>query len=162
MSRHVEAGVEQAILVSLCRIIRAVELYSRRLMDEHGLTGPQLATLREIARAGGLGGVELAEALQVSQPTITGIIDRLENRGLVVRSRNGRDRRTVQITVTEKGRQLADQAPPLLQERFCEELTKLQKWEQSMHLANLQRVAAMMNASNLDATPHLVSGPERL
>ena len=48
-------------------------------------------------------------------------------------------------------------APSLLQDRFRQELSSLETWEQMMMLANLQRIASMMDAEALDAAPHLVA-----
>jgi DNA-binding MarR family transcriptional regulator len=154
--------IQKDILAALRRIIRAIELHSRQLMQDYGLTGPQLATLQEIARTGGCSPGDLASELQVSQATITGILDRLEKHNLVRRTRNGDDRRGVDVSVTEPGVELLETAPPLLQDRFCQEFAQLQNWEQNMLLANLQRIAAMMNAADLDAAPHLVAGADRL
>jgi DNA-binding MarR family transcriptional regulator len=156
------AEIRREILIALRRIIRAIDLYSSRLNEEYGLTGPQLAALHELRRAGSIPAHELARALQVSQPTVTGILDRLERRGLVARTRSGTDRRLVNITVTQAGRQVLEAAPPLLQERFGEQLARLEPWERTLILAILQRVASMMDAGDLAAAPHLVTGPERL
>jgi DNA-binding MarR family transcriptional regulator len=156
------AFMKQSILVALRRIIRAVDLHSHRLMEEHGLTGPQLAALHEIVREGTASAHKLARSLQVSQPTITGILDRLEQRGFISRTRNTSDRRAVDVAITEAGQRVLVSAPPLLQERFSEELAKLQPWEQTTILATLQRVAAMMDAEELTAAPQLVTGPEHL
>ena len=156
------ASMKRSILVALRRIIRAVDLHSHRLMEEHGLTGPQLAALQEIVRCGTASTRSLARSLHVSQPTITGILDRLERGGLITRTRNGTDRRAIDVAITEEGQRLLAAAPPLLQERFSEELEKLQTWEQTTILATLQRVAAMMDAGDLTAAPYLVTGPERL
>jgi DNA-binding MarR family transcriptional regulator len=156
------ASMKRSILVALRRIIRAVDLHSHRLMEEHGLTGPQLAALHEIVRHGTASARNLARSLQVSQPTITGILDRLEQRGFVSRARNASDRRAIDVAITDEGQRALATAPPLLQERFSDELAKLHPWEQTMILATLQRVAAMMDAEDLTAAPHLVPGPERL
>ncbi len=48
----------------------------------------------------------LAEALDVSQASATGIVDRMEQRGLVVRERDGQDRRIVRAGITDEGRAL--------------------------------------------------------
>ena len=154
--------IQKGILVALRRIMRAVDLYSRQLMEEYGLTGPQLAALHELARMDSCSPTELARQLQISQATMTGILDRLQKRELIARSRNGDDRRGFQITITHVGQQMLANAPPLLQDRFCQELAGLHDWEQHMLLANLQRIAAMMHAADLDAAPHLVSGADRL
>lgn len=159
---HRQSDAEEQILVALRRIIRAVELHSRQLLDTSGLTGPQLAALTEIVRVGGLSAGQLAKALRVGQPTITGIVERLERRGVLTRTRNGEDRRSVNIAATEKGRRLLKSAPPLLQERFRQRLASLQEWERTQILAILQRIAAMMDAEELNASPYLVTGAEQL
>lgn len=157
-----ETPIEDRILVAIRRIIRAIDLHSRALLDECGLTGPQLAALQVLARAGGLSGTELARRLQVGQATVSGILDRLEKRGLVARSKNGDDRRAIAVTLTDEGRKLAAAAPPLLQERFRRRLEAIQEWERTMMLAALQRIAAMMDAEEMPASPFLVTGPDRL
>jgi len=154
--------IRNEILVALRRIIRAIDLYSRQLMEQYGLTGPQLAALHEIAPSKNLSATQLASLLQVSQPTMTGILERLEKRGLVRKVRSATDRRNLEISLTDAGGAMLSNAPPLLQERFCQELSKLADWEQNMLLANLQRIAAMMHARDLDAAPHLVSGADIL
>ena len=89
---------------------------------------------------------------------MTGILNRLEKRGLVERARSGNDRRAVVIKLTATGEQLLDQAPPLLQDRFRRELLTLQQWEQTQMLSTLQRIASMMDAEDIDASPVLAVG----
>lgn len=162
MDTEREGSTERRILTAIRRIIRAVDLYSRRLMEKYGLTGPQLATLREIARRGSIRAGAAAGALRVSQPTMTGILERLERNGLVTRTRNGRDRRAVDVGITEAGRRILQTAPPLLEDRLREKLAALPEAERSSVLAVLQHVAAMLDAEGLDASPHLVIGSDRL
>jgi len=152
-------GIEDQIVAAIRRIMRAVDLHSRWLFEECGLTGPQLTALREAARLGKTPIGVLARAVHLSQPTVTGILDRLEKRKLVARSRDGQDRRTVNVSVTATGHKLLARAPSLLQDRFGRELARLRDWEQSMTLASLQRIAEMMEAESLEASPVLVSGP---
>ena len=128
-------SAENQIVAAIRRIIRAVDLHSRHLVEEHGLTGPQLATLREAARLGKTSISALARTVHLSQPTVTGIVGRLERRRIVERSRDDADRRTVNVTVTVEGHRVLDQAPSLLQDRFRRELAKLREWEQTMMLA---------------------------
>ncbi len=148
---------EDQILASLRRIARSIELHSRRLTEEIGLTGPQLAVLREATRSGPLRIGELARALHLSQPTVTGILDRLEKRGLVERTRPQNDRRTVNVNATLAGQELLDRAPSLLQDRFRRELRKLEDWEQTQMLALLQRIAGMMEGETPDASVALMT-----
>lgn len=156
-SSQTPLDLEDVIVAAIRRLMRAVVLHSRRLVDECGLTGPQLATLREAARAGPSAASALARAVHLSGPTMTGILNRLEKRGLVQRARGEADRRTVLVSVTELGRSILARAPSLLQDRFRHELSRLQQWEQLMVLSALQRIASMMDAETLDAAPHLVT-----
>lgn len=151
-------SIENQIVAAIRRIIQAVELNSRRLVEEIGLTGPQLAVLREAARSGPLPVGELARAIHLSQPTVTGILNRLEKRGLVQRIRRSDDRRAVNVNVTDSGRELSTSAPSLLQDSFRRKLGQLEPWEQTMILSILQRIAGMMDAHTIDASPLLVTG----
>lgn len=154
--------LEEHIVAALRRLIRAVDLHSRRLAEDHGLTGPQLATLRELARAPAVPASALARAVHLSQATVTGILDRLERHGLVQRARGAADRRTVLVSITALGRERLASAPSLLQDRFREKLSQLRDWERLAMLANLQRIAEMMDAEQIEAAPHLVTGGDDL
>lgn len=154
--------LEDRIVAAIRRLMRAVDLHSRRLVDEYGLTGPQLATLQEAARLGPIAATALARAVHLGAATMTGILTRLEKRGYVQRSRGEADRRTVVVTITGAGREILARAPSLLQDRFRRRLTELAEWEQLAMLANLQRIAAMMDADALEAAPHLIGGGEAL
>ncbi len=152
-------SIENQIVAAIRRIMRAVDLHSRHLAEEHGLTGPQLATLQAAGRLGEASTGALARAVHLSGPTVTGILDRLVRRQLVERARSGQDRRSVTVTLTRSGLEVLATAPSLLQDRFRHELVRLEEWEQTMILAMLQRIAAMMDAESLDASPVLVRGP---
>ena len=154
--------LQRQILIAIRRIVRAIDLYSRELMSRCGLTGPQLAALRELAMCEQVSSHELAQALHISEPTIAGVVDRLLRGGLIKRTRNRKDRRSLLIGITEKGRQMLQEAPGLLQEQFVERLAALESWEQTLILSSLQRVAAMMAAQDLEAAPHLVTGADKL
>lgn len=151
--------IEDQIVASIRRIIRAIDLQSRRLQEQYALTGPQLATLREVHKLGEVTVSALARAIHLGQPTVSGILTRLERRGFVVRARSERDRRTVVIQVTDAGRDMLAEAPSLLQERFRAELGLLEDWERHWMLSALERIAMMMDAEGIDAAPILETGP---
>lgn len=153
------AELEDRIVAAIRRIVRAIDLHSRWLLDRHGLTAPQLATLREASRRRGGSTSALARAVHLSQPTMSGVLARLERDGLVARSRSEEDRRSVRVHVTPDGEQLLAQAPSLLQDRFRARIHALEEWERLWLLAALQRIAAMMDAEELEADPVLETGP---
>ncbi len=150
-------SVEQQIVASIRRIVRAVDLHSKKLVESCGMTGPQLATLQVIHRLGQTTPGTIARHVHLSQGTITGILYRLERRGLVARRKSETDRRGFIIEITGDGRALLESAPSLLQDKFRAELTRLHEWERLMILSTLQRVAGLMGAETLDASPYLVT-----
>jgi len=158
MKKHNDMGDQ--VIIALRRVIRAVDLHSRALVDSHGLTGPQALILKAL-QTNKLAAGELANNVSLSQGTVTDILIRLEQRGLIKRIRDTQDRRRVMVETTQAGLELLKQSPPLLQESFAERFNNLQKWEQTQLLASLQRIAAMMDAENIDAAPVLSSGSMR-
>jgi DNA-binding MarR family transcriptional regulator/ribosomal protein S18 acetylase RimI-like enzyme len=156
---HANNNISNKVLIELRRIMRAIDLHSRKLVQECALTGPQLLLLQSIIENEEISLGELAKRVSLSNATVSGIIDRLERREMVERRRSERDRRQIFVRGTEKARSVMDNAPPLLQERFVSELADLQKWEREQILSSLSRIAHMMNAENLDASPVLASHP---
>jgi DNA-binding MarR family transcriptional regulator len=150
-------SLEDQIVLALRRINQAIDIWSRQLWHDHGLTSPQLATLREILSGQNVSPGTLAAALHISQPTVTGILGRLEQRGLISRQRSSTDRRSTIAIVTEEGKKLATEAPALLRDRFRDELAKLPDWRQTEILSILQHVAQMMHAPEIADTPFFFS-----
>lgn len=151
-------NIETEIITAIRRIMRAVELRSRQLLDQTGVTGPQLAALQLAAGTVSASASAISQDLHLSRSTVTGILDRLENRGLIRRNRNERDRRGNVIEVTPAGHDLLASAPPLMQDQFRQRLAALEDWEQTAILASLQRLAAMMDAGDLPAPAVLDTG----
>jgi DNA-binding MarR family transcriptional regulator len=147
-------SLEDQIVIALRRISQAIDVWSRRLWQDYGLTSPQLATLRELLAGKNVSPMTLAAALHLSQPTVTGILGRLEQRDLIRRARSSTDRRSVVVSVTEEGRRLAAKAPPLLRDQFRHELAKLPHRQQSEILRVLQSVATMMQAPDVANSPY--------
>lgn len=148
----------EEVLVSLRRIIRATDLHSRQLNKVVGLTAPQLLILQLLRQHEDLTTGEVAKRVSLSQATVTTIVDRLEKRGLVRRERGEADRRKVYLHLTEEGEAVLVDAPKPLQEDFIRQFQDLHDWEQSMILSSLERVAYMMDAQHIDASPVLDIG----
>ncbi len=92
---------ELRILQALRRIIRAVDIHSHKLTTRHKITGPQLGCLMAIKESGPVTSAKLAQKVFLSPSTIVGIIDRLEEKKLVQRSRDSKDRRLIHIYITK-------------------------------------------------------------
>lgn len=155
-----ESPHEESVLRSIRRITRAIDLYSRKLAASCDLTGPQLACLRELARQGETATTLLAEKVSLSPATVTGILDRLEQASLVERQRSADDKRRVLVALTQAGRDALRRAPPLLQDGFTQRFRALSAANQSQLDRALQEIVAMMEAQELDASPHLMPAEE--
>ena len=149
---------EEELLVALRRVIRAVDLRSKQLSKHVGLTGPQLLVMQNIEERPGIMVREIAENINLSPATITNILDRLESRDLATRIRSTQDKRKVGVFLTERGKEAVVDAPRPLQEHFVERFSQLKEWEQSQMVATVQRIASMMDAEDIDASPFLELG----
>ena len=92
------------------RLIWAVhhglEKASKRLDVDVGITGPQRLVLRIVGRFPGLPAGQLAQILHVHPSTLTGVLKRLERRGLIERRPDPRDARRASLGLTARGRRL--------------------------------------------------------
>ena len=84
---------------------------SKRMQASIGLTGPQRVALRIVGRKPGISAGALADVLRLHPSTLTGILHRLERRGLVRRNLDPADRRRARLTLTPRGRQFDVRAP---------------------------------------------------
>ncbi|MGD8912773.1 MAG: MarR family transcriptional regulator [Candidatus Thiodiazotropha sp.] len=150
------------VLISLRQIIRAIDLHSKKLERESGLTGPQLLVMQLIGSHGEITSGVIAREVSLSQATVTSILDRLERKEMLKRERSTTDKRKVMVSLTEQGCKALDKAPTLMQESFIRSFNQLEDWEQSLILSSLQRVSDMMNATDLDAAPLLDSSDEQV
>ena len=123
---------------------------SRMLLQGYGLTTPQLTTLLAIARLQPVTAGVVAREVHLGQSTITGILDRLERRGWIGRTRGEQDRRSVNLCLTDAGQRVLESAPSLLDDRFRTRLGELAQWERTQILATLQRIADMMDIESID------------
>lgn len=148
----------EELLVAIRRVIRAIDLRSKKLSKDVGITGPQLLVLQELKADPGITAKRVSDLVNLSQATVTSILDRLENKQLISRVRSESDRRRIALYLTETGEQTLNDAPRSMEDSFIERFNKLEDWEQSLLLSSVQRVANMMDANELDAAPILNIG----
>ncbi|EED36853.1 transcriptional regulator, MarR family [Luminiphilus syltensis NOR5-1B] len=157
-----EMDLQDQVLILLRRIIRATYLHSRKLEKKTGLTTPQLMALRTIDDLKEPTVSDIAKSVSLSLATVTTLLNRLEKQGMVHRERSTIDRRRVIVTLTEVGQKKLDAAPKPLQDSFNDRFSDIEAWEQHLIMAALERIATMMDAEDLDASPLLTEGDEVL
>ena len=153
-----KSNVESEIVLLLRRIVRAVELDSRRLSKQFNTTPAQLLALRQLNISGTDTLAQLAEQVGLTSSTMVGVIDRLEKKGLVVRVRDKNDRRNVNIVITEAGKDYLKDSPKLLQDKFMDQLNRYSSEEKNNIFASLKKVTDIMDAQKIDASPVLDAG----
>jgi DNA-binding MarR family transcriptional regulator len=99
------------IMQSLRRIFKSIQQYSEEVLKEFGVTGPQLGLLKSLEQnePDSIGGLSRKMFLHIS--TFSGIVDRLEERGYVVRRKYGPDRRVVMVHLTDMGKRIVARSP---------------------------------------------------
>jgi len=145
--------------VLLRQIIRATELHDKQLSRVTGLTMPQLMSMQVLHMQGPMTVGGLAKQMNLTQATVTSILDRLEKKQLTTRVRSQEDKRKVLVYPTAEGLALLKTAPATLQDRLINAFEEMQEWEQSMIVASLERISALLGADTLDAAPMLDVGP---
>ncbi|KGB81423.1 MAG: MarR family transcriptional regulator [Confluentimicrobium sp.] len=145
-------------LIALRRILRATDLFGREIKQTAGVTPVQFRVLQIIAETGNATAKTIAQRMRVSQGTVTSLVDRLVREGMVLREKSTLDRRQTNIHITPKGTQTLADAPDPLQQRFVRKFAAMEDWEQAMLVASLERVAAMLDADDIDASPVLDTG----
>ena len=155
-----KADMVDEVLISLKRIIRAIDLHSKKLVAKYGITGPQALVLKRIIHYKKVPSGILARDVNLSHATVTSILDRLEKQNYIVRIPSLDDKRKVLIEPTDQAIKIFKNAPPLLQEEFISAFHKLDSWEQTQMLSTLQRIGTMMDAKNISASPLLATTSE--
>ena len=143
------------ILVRIRQIVRSVNLESKRLEKEHGISIPQLLTLnflkdQEEYQASHK---EIKYFLQLNASTVTGIINRLESKGYVARLPRKDDRRVGQIVITAAGAGLLETMPEPLHEQLTSKLKKLSDDEIAKLLESFDTIIDFLNLESVDAAP---------
>lgn len=147
----------QEIMVALRKVIRAIDIHSRSLMQSHGLTGPQALILAKLYTAESLSARQLATSLSLSPATITDVLKRLQAKKLINKKVDQNDRRVTLISLTAHGKRLHESAPPLLQHQFEQQFLGLKDWERHQLVSSLQRIAELMGGKEIDAAPVLTT-----
>lgn len=153
---HERTDVKQLswmFFTTLRRMGRNLDLHSRELEREFGLTVPQLTVLWAVGSGDRVPIGRIADRINLSGATVTNIVDRLEGHGLVSRERSTGDKRQVLISLTADGRALLARGPQPFHECFTRRLAKLDAWQQTELLSALQHVAAMMEPESTETGP---------
>ncbi len=146
------------ILRAIRRIIRRTSEHSRNVGRQGGVSVPQMLCLKSISEfpeETDITVAMVAKSVQLSAPTVSRILDRLEKNGYLIRERSNSDRRKVFVRLTEAGLTRIDNLPQPLHEQFLTRLEALDPVERLALLKALERIVELMDAEGMDASPML-------
>jgi DNA-binding MarR family transcriptional regulator len=140
------------IIFSIRRLIQASGLYTKELNKKYQVSSAQLNCILTLYEHGPLPPSKIAKHMLVKSSTVTGVVDRLERKGLAERMRNSPDRRVITIQLTEAGKKLAENAPPPIQQKIVDELKKVSETELNQVAHSLSMLTDMLDVQDLEVT----------
>lgn len=135
----------RAVMKSIRRIAHAIDARSKRIGRETGLTIPQIVVLQAVADQGALTTAAISKQADLSPATTVTILDKLEAKGLIERSRSLEDRRKVRAMLTEAGLQTLSSAPSLFADGFAADFSAFSAIEQEAIVTSFIRVADLLD-----------------
>jgi len=153
-----QAMESSQVVKAIRKIVRAIDLRSREVSRQTGLTIPQIVVLQGIRDLGEVTTKALSANADLSSATVVTILDKLEEKGLIERYRSVSDRRIVHARLTSQGEVVTTDLPGLLHDEFEKNFDALSSEDRKQLVSAIERIAEMMNAHQLDAAPILMTG----
>ncbi|MDP2238330.1 MAG: MarR family transcriptional regulator [Bacteroidales bacterium] len=143
------------ILINIRKIVRSVNLESKRIQKEFGISIPQLLSLHYLSSKPDYQSTvtQIAEYLNLNLSTVTGIVDRLEKKRLVARLPKSGDKRKTVISLTAEGFKLLEQSPELLHQQLSRKLSSLSKNQLESLKSSLEVLVQCFDLSEEEASP---------
>lgn len=143
------------ILIKVRRIVRSINLESKKIQKEYGVSIPQVLCLNYLHDSPNYQATqgEIKKFLNLNSSTVSGIIQRLEKKGYLARLPKSGDKRVVNIALTSAGDRLLDQIPSLLHEQLSEKLEKLKPMQIEQIQNSLDTLIALLNIQSIEASP---------
>ena len=146
------------VLDNLRRVFRVVHRYSKRAEKVGGLTGPQVWAMKVISESAPIRVTDLARRMYLHPSTVVGILDRLEQRAEVTRTRSKKDHRVVTVSLTAKGRETVAKVPQIAQGLLLKGLKELSDGDLQTASEGLRRLVGILGVEGM--SPPLLLSPE--
>ncbi|MDD5105382.1 MAG: MarR family transcriptional regulator [Desulfuromonadaceae bacterium] len=146
-------GAVTDIFDNVRRIFQALSEYSKTAEKSTGLTGPQLWALKLLATTTPMRVSDLACQMFLRPPTVVGILDRLEAKKLVTRTNSKKDRRVVEVQLTEQGIRVVAEAPAVAQSVLMKGLNDLTQEQFACIEEGMKLMTKVLDAEHLTPQP---------
>ncbi len=143
------------VLIQIRKIVRSINLESKKIQKEYGVSIPQSLCLNFLHEAPNYQATqgELKKLLTLNSSTVSGIVDRLEKKGFVARLPKSGDKRVVHIALTSAGDELIKSMPSLLHEQLSDKLSTINDAELKMIDHSLDMLVRLLNIEAIEASP---------
>ncbi|MGK7397166.1 MAG: MarR family winged helix-turn-helix transcriptional regulator [Candidatus Cyclobacteriaceae bacterium M3_2C_046] len=143
------------ILADIRKIVHAVNQESKQIEKEFGISIPQLLCIQHLNKSEDfrLTHKDISQKLSLNSSTVTGIIDRLEKKGLVARLPKKGDKRVTFISLTSRGEELIKSAPDLLHSRLLKKLKQASSSELEVVKNGLLILTQYLGLNNMSDPP---------
>ncbi|MSN26823.1 MAG: MarR family transcriptional regulator [Geobacter sp.] len=146
------------IIDDIRRVFQVLVDQSKMVEIETGLTGPQLWVVKLLEETSSMKVSDLARRTYLHPATMVGLLDRLEAKGLVKRTRSEKDRRVVHIDLTEQGQELVKNSPEVVQNLLVKGLEPLADQKLKKISDSLDQVVEILGAKQVP--PQLIMSSE--
>ena len=146
------------IFDNLRRVYQVINEQSKKAKKQTGITGPQLWAIKMIAEFSPIQVSALDHKMYLHPATVVGILNRLEEQGLVLRMRTREDRRVVDVDLTPEGQALVARAPEVAQGLLAAGLEVLPAARLLDIASSLDQLVQILGAQ--EVPPHLILSPE--
>ena len=126
------------VMNSLRALVRALRISTRAVEKEIGISGAQLFVLQQLLEAPARSVNDLAERTSTHQSSVSTVVSRLVDRGLVRREPSADDGRRMEISITDRGRRLVESAPLTAQTRMQRAMRRLEPGQVSALAESLE------------------------
>ncbi len=147
------------ILIKIRKIVRSINLESKKIQKEHGVSIPQVLCLNFLHDAHNYQSTQgdIRKFLNLNSSTVSGIIDRLEKKGYLARLPKTGDKRIVNIALTSAGDKLLSNIPSLLHEQLSEKLQKLDDNKLKTVENSLDTLVNLLEIQEIKASPMITN-----
>lgn len=143
------------ILINIRKIVRSVNLESKRIEKDFGISIPQLLCLHFLALKPDYQSTAtgIASYLNLNLSTVTGIVSRLEKKNLVARLPRSGDKRISVISITTTGLNILEKSPKLMHQQLSKKLSSLPE-KQLLSMSNsLELLVQCFDLTDEHASP---------
>jgi DNA-binding MarR family transcriptional regulator len=148
------------VLDAIRRLVRHLRLADRAAQSELGISGAQLFVLVELGKTGSLSLNDLAERTRTDQSSVSVVVSRLVDAGLVTRERDARDARRLVLNLTKNGRAMLQRAPSVAQETILSVVERIPPTERKRFADSITALVEALGAEPGPA-PMLFEDDER-